>query len=126
MSLNPHWYIVSVKSRAGAFPGQLFIYLEVGVNFCCTRIILLYSNLCLTFLTSTCAALRIERKALIRNRYNYVTPSVQDTKGKELKQKDKWTDSFPQIGQTAIQNNKKKTIHQNRHAKTYNDRNSKI
>ena len=57
---------------------------------------------------------------MIRNRYNYLSLSVQDTKGgkknalkattaqlKHYKQKTKMTVSFPIIGQTAIQNKKK-------------------
>ena len=58
----------------------------------------------------------IERKAMIRNRYNYLTTSVQNIKGKDGRtssnnttiktlQAESQKDSFfPKIGQTAIQN----------------------
>ena len=53
---------------------------------------------------------------MIRNRYNYLTPSVQDTKGNEgrtstlraERQKDSF---FPKIDQMAIQNKKKSPGH---------------
>ena len=55
----------------------------------------------------------IERMATVRNRYKYLTPFVQDTKGKateiqseHYKQKAKRIVSFPKNGQTAIQNKK--------------------
>ena len=66
---------------------------------------------------------------MIRNRCNYHTPSVKNTNGKErctkatvpqskhYKQTAKRTVSFPNIGQTAIQNK--------HFTRTYNDRNSK-
>ena len=70
---------------------------------------------------------------MIRNRYNYLTPSVQDTKGKEgrtesnnttiktLQRESQKARFFPKIGQTAIQyKNFTRT-----YAKTYNDRNNK-
>ena len=33
----------------------------------------------------------IERKAIIRNRYNYPTPSIRDIKGKETQTRNNWT-----------------------------------
>ena len=81
--------------------------------------------MCVIFSRYTLMLLEIERKVMIRNRYNYLSPSVQDTKGKEdalkatapqslqlqqlnhYKQKAKRTVSFPKIVQTGIQNKKK-------------------
>ena len=72
-------------------------------------------------------------KAMIRNRYNYLTTSVKTPKGKKdalkatapqskhYKQKAKKKGSFPKTGQMAIQIKNYQVIH----AKTYNDRNSK-
>ena len=34
-------------------------------------------------LNETAHSVKIERKAMIRNRYNYLTPPIRDTKGKE-------------------------------------------
>ena len=61
---------------------------------------------------------KIERKAMIRNQYCYLTPLVprpqriESTKStapqsKHIKQKAKRIVSLPKIGQTAIQNKKK-------------------
>ena len=53
---------------------------------------------------------------MIRNRYHYLTPSVQDTKGKEgptqsntLQAEIQKNNFFPKTGQTAIQNKTKFT-----------------
>ena len=68
---------------------------------------------------------------MIRNRYNYLTPSVQDTKGKEERtqsnntniktlQAETQKDNFiPIIGHMATQN---KHFTRTYHAKTYNDK----
>ena len=73
---------------------------------------------------------------MIRNPYNYLTPSVQYTKGKEVRtscngttnktlQAESQKDSFfPKIDQTDIENKKKN--HQDIYAKTYNERTSKL
>ena len=59
---------------------------------------------------------------MVRNLCNYLTPSVQDApQSKHYRQKEK---RINENGQTAIQNNNNKN-HQDIHAKTYNDRNSK-
>ena len=34
---------------------------------------------------------KIERKAMIRNQYNYPTPPIRDTKGKETQTRNNWT-----------------------------------
>ena len=34
---------------------------------------------------------KIERKAMIRNRYNYPTPPIRDIKGKETQTRNNWT-----------------------------------
>ena len=34
---------------------------------------------------------KIERKAMIRNRYNYPTPLIRDIKGKETQTRNNWT-----------------------------------
>ena len=34
---------------------------------------------------------KIERKAMIRNRYNYPTPPIRDIKGKETQPRNHWT-----------------------------------
>ena len=60
---------------------------------------------------------QIERKAVIRNRYNYPTPPITDIKGKETKTLNNWTimetslaESQTELnshsGQMAIQNKK--------------------
>ena len=62
---------------------------------------------------------------MIRNRYNYLTPSVQDTKGTESNDTAIQTLQpffFQNNGRTAIQN---KIFHLDIHSKTYNDNNSK-
>ena len=69
---------------------------------------------------------------MIRNQYNYLTPSVKDTKGKEGRKQryhnqnttsrtPKGQFLSPKKDQTAIQI----TIYQYKYANTYNDRNSK-
>ena len=76
----------------------------------------------------------IDKKAMIRNRYNYLTPSVQDMKGK----KDALEATAPQsnitsrkpegqfLSQKLVKRLAKiKTNHKDIHAKTYNDKNSK-
>ena len=35
--------------------------------------------------------IKIERKAMIRNRYNYSTPPIRDIKGKETQTRNNWT-----------------------------------
>ena len=79
--------------------------------------------------------LKINRKEGIRDRYNYLIPSVQNTKIERmayLKQrhhnqnttnrKAKGQFFLTNIGQTSIET---KNSNRNKHAKTYNDRNSK-
>ena len=34
---------------------------------------------------------KIERKAMIRNRYNYPSPPIRDIKGKETQTQNNWT-----------------------------------
>ena len=34
---------------------------------------------------------KIERKAMIRNQYNYPTPPIRDIKGKETQKRNNWT-----------------------------------
>ena len=71
----------------------------------------------------------IERKAVIRNRYNYQTPSVQETKGKEKatvpQSNQNTTSRKPKgqflseiIGQTAIQNKNFTRTYMQRHTAT--------
>ena len=38
-----------------------------------------------------CTDCKIERKAMIRNRYNYPTPPIRDIKGKETQTRNNWT-----------------------------------
>ena len=71
---------------------------------------------------------------MIMNRYNYLNPSVQDPNGKKdalkatesqskhYKQKAKMTASFLKMDKRLL---KRKKNHQDIHAKTYSDRNSK-
>ena len=42
-------------------------------------------------LVSCKSSLKIERKAMIRNRYNYSTPPIRDIKGKERQTRNNWT-----------------------------------
>ena len=99
----------------------------------------------LTFRYATCAVPMadcqqnqiIERTAMISNRYNYLTPSIQDTKGKRdalkvtasqskhYKQKTKRTVSFPKELAKRLSKIKISPGHTLIHAKTYNYRNSK-
>ena len=48
-------------------------------------------SFCKIFLGMHTLLCKIERKAMVRNRYNYPTPPIRDFKGKETQTRNNWT-----------------------------------
>ena len=79
---------LSTLSDMAEFLPNVSIHQTQTVDF--TDVIWYYCIL-LNFLLISIFVFLIERKAMIRNRYNYPTPPIRDIKGKETQTRNKWT-----------------------------------
>ena len=84
-----HWLWLAFNTKYAIY--SRFSRRQIGdiFSYFCSRCQILFAikkSKCrlLKFLSNMQSAkIKVERKAMIRNRYSYLSPSVQDTKGKE-------------------------------------------
>ena len=115
-----HMYCICI------YTNKIYMFKQnIEVKYCCKSDLFCFWIFIKGFMTS-----KIERKAMIRNRYNYLTPSIQDTKGE--KDAPKATNHYQNTssrklkgqflsqtnGQTAIQNKNFTRTHIQRHTIT--------